>query len=277
MGSETEFSIVWWNTGCNPYGGDKVKPITEYTNVLGMLLSNYDCIFLGECYQPGGVQALARRVRHQTNKVLCFVNMYDRSGDIEHKNCVIYDKNVVISCNRKPESFYKTGSNIVENCRTGQLMHIKPKCSRQKLDIYISHWNALYDSNQKRRRVAAQDLREKINRKSASRYVVCMGDYNVEPYEAPVLDELESTRSMEFAVKRNCLFNLAWSGLSNNKGSIRINPRIYNSPMAMFDQAFVNKEIIRDFEVTFEVLRVFEKLNCGKHNPIVLKLKRKTS
>lgn len=254
-----------------------MKPITDYANVLGMLLSNYDCIFLGECYQPGDVQALATRAQQQMNKALRFVNMYDRSGESEHKNCLIYDKNVVSSRNLKSESFYKTGSNIVKKCRIGQLIHIKPKCSRQELDIYISHWNALHDSKHKIKKVAARDLREKISRKSANRYVVCMGDYNVEPYEAPVFEELETTRSMEFAVKKNCLFNLAWSGLGDNKGSIRITPRIYNSPMAMFDQAFVNKEILEDFEVTFEVLSVFRKFNLGKHNPIVLKLKRKKS
>ena len=277
-----DLTIGWWNTSCNPYGGSnsKIIPAENIAVDIKKLVRRCNLVFLGEFMQKSGLdRVIATMCTSNGSYDYKVHDMYDKAGATVFKNILIYDSQKIAEefvmprakCILKPISPQNS-----RPCRAGQRIELQTNFAEKRFDIYVSHWNALYDEKYARRRRSAQALAQTISAESKGNYVVCIGDYNLEPYEDVLTQDMGTSRSSNFSLRNNCLFNVAWSELGDNKGTLGIEGRKFASPLVAFDQAFVNKEVLDDFDVGFSVLRLHKQMSRGEHNPIILKLKRRS-
>lgn len=81
------------------------------------------------------------------------------------------------------------------------------------LHVFVNHWPSSYlnDSAQAERNRLAQDLRGQLRDIPGLSQVVILGDFNVEPFDPVLCQELEASRAREAVTKgRALLYNPFW-------------------------------------------------------------------
>ena len=278
--SVQEFSIGWWNTSCNHYGSSCNNiDVDKIFDQIEMLLPKCELLFLGEFTQTTMLsKLLAASYVSRNDKTLGVLDLYDKANRTEHKNCLIYNRSIFrpdadlsFSSKFKPLSL-----NDEKEYRVGQRLLLPVQNFPAEMVVFVSHWGASYDKKNISKTDAAYELKRAVKEEcSQSRLVICIGDYNAEPYEQDMLF-LGGTRSYEYATKKDALFNPAWEMLRDKDGSLNIASEEYLSHLIMVDQALVNRKVLEFFEVEFEVMRCFKVRGIGKHYPIRLNLRRKS-
>jgi endonuclease/exonuclease/phosphatase family metal-dependent hydrolase len=158
------------------------------------------------------------------------------------------------------------------------------------LHVFVNHWpsNYMNDSSQAERSRLAQDLRAKLRDMPTLSQVVILGDFNVEPFDAAICEELEASRSRDAVTKgRALLYNPFWRLLGERQslGEALLQPRksagtyLYRSSNATsqwytMDQILVSAPLLNPEkwhlleEETFiwqEPPLLVEKTGCPRH------------
>ncbi len=85
--------------------------------------------------------------------------------------------------------------------------------STLRIHLFINHWPSdhLNDSAAAARSRLAQDLRNRLRSMPTTPHVMMLGDFNVEPFDAAISEELEASRSRDAVRKgRALLYNPFW-------------------------------------------------------------------
>lgn len=106
------------------------------------------------------------------------------------------------------------------NIRVGVKVVFKVNQSGKYLTIFLSHWPSKLSSLDCHRSAAARSMRASIDniyeKYGDDTQLICMGDYNTEPYTEPMTEQLYATRDYHIINnKRELLFNPSWFLLSD--------------------------------------------------------------
>jgi hypothetical protein len=94
-----------------------------------------------------------------------------------------------------------------------RILHAKFVGRLSPLHVFINHWPSDYRNNAAaaEQRRLAQDLRSRLRKMTTLSHSVVIGDFNVEPFDTAMCDELEASRSRDAVTKgRALLYNPFW-------------------------------------------------------------------
>lgn len=270
-----DLSFAWWNTSVSPYGGTSTHEFSDIRGQLHSLLDSSDVIALGEFDKCASLRrSITAYNKTHPDRMFLVESMIESSGKCEQKTCVCYRESVVEILETK--SFFKPLENEdAKNYRVGQRATFRLKKFGELLDLYIIHWRESNDKKLLDCSAAAQTILHYMNESSgAGRYVICLGDCNLEPFDSPIQAGLQSTRSRKYAKDNGILCNLSWGELGDGIGTLRMKPEEHRTDFITVDQAFVNKYVLRDFFAEYSIVKDIAISKNGEHYPIAVNLRR---
>ena len=266
--------VTWWNTSCDPYCRERKYSVCDIGDDLERVIEASDVVTLGEFDQ---YQALRNWVNAHYDTRACQLKVVDsrvKMGNTRLKTCALIDSSKVEIASLKVKSFTKAGGPDKFGYRVGQRLRMKLTGVESYLDLYVVHWRPSHDSNKFERGEAAITLRDVIFGQSRNNYVICLGDFNVEPYEAP-MSQLKASRDKSYARRHSVLFNPSWQFLGEAGGTLSIgSEREYLSSYLTVDQILVNGKLLDAFEIETRIMKDVDNGEPGHHHPVVIEIRR---
>ena len=272
-----------WNTSLNPPLGKGHALICFVLKEINELLRDCDVLYLCEFECSDKVIKVISRL--QTRKCFDENNIYGkvliplnrRKGNASHKSALFFNPEVFEKV-KDPEYFFEPVSGMNENnYRIGQLVTLALVGSKTRVNFFCSHWPGHNEvDGEDRKTDAASTVYSLMRGRIANECVVCMGDYNSEPYEK-AFAHMGASRSKAYVMKFGKMYNPFWKCLSENCGTLMyLETNRYKAYSLLYDQILVNKRILEEYnEVIATVLNVDKKLVKGEHNPVAIELIRR--
>ncbi len=161
--------------------------------------------------------------------------------------------------------------------RVGVSVVFKEIENQKIITFFLSHWPSVLSADDKIRRIAAQELRNSIDKlfenQGKEAQIICMGDYNTEPYSDSMINTLYATRDYHIIKKkRELLFNPFWYLLSDKKTN-NLGTYYYNSASMsrwyVFDQMIFSSSFLYGkedcFKLDLEQIDFYRILNDDNH------------
>ena len=204
-----KLSLAWWNTALSPSGKSRanVDQKTIALNLLNKLLIEFeiDFIALGEVSDED-----IRFLRHRLTSGYSINDNNLDTGEIKFHTCFVCREQkitVTDSINR----VLKTGN---QNFRIAQRVDLLIAETNDLMRIFISHWQSrLYcQQNDPIRHHLGLRLHDAVDEAfEKSQYIILMGDYNDEPFDFSLSEQLKAPRDINFARNRkHLLYNPFW-------------------------------------------------------------------
>lgn len=204
-----KLSFAWWNTALSPSGkpraNDEQKSFA--LALVNKLLADFeiDFIALGEvCGEDVRFfrQGLIDGFSIQTGNV--------DSSEIAFHTCFIWREHKIIGADVTNRVLLKGKRNF----RLAQRVELAIADIDDRIYLFISHWPSrrYYSQNHPIRHELGVRLRDAVNEAlNKTQYIVLMGDYNDEPFDLSLSEQLQATRDKGFAQrKRQLLYNPFW-------------------------------------------------------------------
>ena len=271
-----------WNTSLNPPKGKGHALLCCVLKEINALLEGCDVLYLCEFDCNDQVVKLISML--QTSECFDWNHIYGKSlivlngkkGNAIHKSALFYNPDVFEKV-KKPELFYEPVSGMNENnYRIGQLVTLAFVGTRKRINFFCSHWPGHNEVDGGYKKAdAASTIYNILRKKIVHEYVVCMGDYNSEPYETAFLN-LGASRSKAYVLEHGRMYNPFWRCLAEDCGTLKyLETSCYKAYNLLYDQIIVNKQILEGYEVTATVLDIDRQLVNGEHWPVAVELMRR--
>ena len=275
--------LAWWNTGLSPICG---KPKVDFAQVLPgiiFLCEKADVVLL--CEHVGYKNAPAINAyfsQEGCKKHFVEREINDHKGRAGFKMTLLYNSDVMTFCelpSARCKFLQADGEFNSGNYRVGALIRLKSNFLADDLDIYAVHWSKHDECDAASMKFsAAQTLASKI-RQSTTKYILCMGDFNTEPYDK-AMAVLGASRSLRYVAKgKSSFYNPFWKFMPYTGTIMYSSNRAMKCDSPLFDQVligagFLNGEFCHEVQIFGDDVYVPP---TGKHRPIVLTLKSQRS
>lgn len=216
-----ELNLCWWNIGISPPVKSEKKDKTEAINLakhyIKKISQEKSVDFFGIC-EISDDQAID--FKDLADKL--HLEYLDLSGTVGR---VIIDISIMYEASKLEFISHKYITKIQPDDRTlrvGVRTVFKDIKTDNLLTIFLSHWPSILSATEKTREDVAEALRNNItkimNDHGSDSQIICMGDYNTNPYSVAISDKLYATRDYhQIRKKRKLLFNPFWYLLSDKK------------------------------------------------------------
>lgn len=283
----TTLGIVWWNTGLSPIGDkSKKSPKVELSRIvpiIAFLCEKADIVVLCEHIGDNSVSAINAYFSNKgIEKHFEGREINESEGRAGFKMTLLYNSTVLTLCELPVAQcrFLHTEDDLNPgHYRVGVLLRFKSSFLSEVLDIYAVHWSQHDERDTKSMKMsAASTLASKI-RQSTTKYVVCMGDFNTEPYE-DAMAALGASRSLSYAAKgKSRFYNPFWKFMPYVGTIMSSSDRAIKCDSPLFDQVLIGSGFLGG-EFCHEVQIMGDDVYVppdGEHRPIVVTLKRQRS
>ncbi|CAI1919996.1 endonuclease/exonuclease/phosphatase family protein [Serratia plymuthica] len=214
-----EISFIWWNTSLSPVtrqdrSSDLEKEIALTMIVYFLTKLNADCVCLGEV-SNNDIESISNICASLGYEVYNGVKPLGRTS---FDTCVIFNKSKLQLLNGKEISSMKGGSNL----KVAQQMDFINLVDGTILHVFLSHWPSRLwcDENGADRHylgVRLRDAIEKLSDNQSLANVIVLGDFNDEPFDKSISEQLMATRDRFLAAKKRYLFyNPFWRHMCVN-------------------------------------------------------------
>lgn len=289
-------SIVWWNTSLDPYKRkrkeNKGKTCTETLQSIKKLLVNNDLLVLGEFTDSYGLGKYIAEL----NLKLSYEDFRERYNMIDLNYCEKYkDKNNINHMHEFHNAIIYKRSSFVHlpeepKCMTCNLLGAKHyrvyQCVKFQalsfdnnvFQVFVVHWSMRDskkgDAEKRDKYDAAMKIRERMKEdEHLYPYQIVVGDFNCEMYEDPFA-KLESSRSVEYAIRNGGLYNPFWRCVGNDVGSISDKGnQSFLCDEPFFDGILVNRNFVaKDGNIKLfpRVIDDIKPFKQGNHRPLQL-------
>jgi len=202
-------SFAWWNTALSPSGKPRAngEQKTFALDLLNVLLTEFeiDFIALGEVcgddvrfFRQGLIDGFSIQGGN-----------LEPSG-IKFHTCFVWRKRKILVADTIDRVLRKGAKNF----RLAQRVELVIADTSDKIHVFVSHWPSrrYYPHNSPIRHELGLRLRDAINEAmDKTPYIVLMGDYNDEPFDFSLSEQLQATRDRHFAQKKQqLLYNPFW-------------------------------------------------------------------
>lgn len=274
-----------WNTSLSPPKGSGHAELDFVLETTNRLLKDSDVVYL--CEFDAAAKETSSRLDELTTCYISDENHFygkavkslcHNQGGVHHKSALIYNAQLFEKGDEEDQYFYTPNTGLVPgNYRIGQCVDLRFRASGADIYFFGSHWPGHNETDGRDKKSdAARALYAEIMMKSRSNMVVCMGDYNAEPYELPLV-ELGATRSLKFAVEHNCLYNPFWHYLAKDDGTLCYPEQgVYKAYGLLYDQILLNKQCLQYYSADAEIVDFKRDLEKGEHKPVMVRLKERS-
>jgi hypothetical protein len=232
--------MAWWNTALSPAAPNaKSKANDESYTIIGnhlkRLFTEFSCDLVAVC------EVSSEDVDHiSSNLNLSNIEVLDLTctvGRTRFDMAVIYNNQKIQLNHLHSLSKVKTGNTI----KAAQVVEIENLDDSRKIQIFLCHWASRLNGGSDIRRKSAADIvyssaQELMN---ANNDVIIMGDFNDNPYDESVLQNLNSTRCHDAVRKypNEYFYNPFWrSVVSEDKYSHLVTDKSFRSGTYKYKQ-----------------------------------------
>ena len=276
-------TVAWWNTSLHPPRAAKMDVgLTGYVyKGLVRLLKRVDLLFLGECFDIAKIEKLVINYNKGDKSKRFSVDWRREASENRkfHTICIFDEMKFEETPDCEVENYLKlTDSLDGKYYRVGQLYDFYSMFFGKVVSFYVAHWSQYSEEDGEAMKIlAAHRLRMEMGR-TQSKYRICLGDFNCEPY-AKAMAVLGASRSGDYVKNRGGFFNPAWALLARQQGSIASeNTRFLKTQSPIFDQILIDRNLVLEKGLEF-VLELFDskvyKPRKGEHSPVALTIIRK--
>jgi len=216
-----ELNICWWNIGISPpikkqknNKSEAVNLAIEYMKEISVK-KKIDLFAICEISDEEALNfsSLADELQ---------LSYLDLSGKVGR---VIIDISIMYEASKLEYISHKYVTKIQPDERTlrvGVRVVFKDSDKERLITLFLSHWPSVLSADENVREAAAVSLRNNIDhildKHGTESQILCMGDYNTNPYSSAIHNNLYSTRDYHIIKnKRRLLFNPFWYLLSDKK------------------------------------------------------------
>ncbi|MDF7758926.1 endonuclease/exonuclease/phosphatase family protein [Kosakonia cowanii] len=216
-----ELNICWWNIGISPpirtNNKDKTQAITLAKHYIKKISQEKSVDLFGICEisedEAIDFKDLAKKLD---------LEYLDLSGKVGR---VIIDISIMYEASKLEFISFKYITKIQpddKTLRVGVRVVFKDIKTERLLTVFLSHWPSVLSASEKTREDVAEALRSNISKilddHGVDSQIICMGDYNTNPYSVAINEKLYATRDYhQVQKKRKLLFNPFWYLLSDKK------------------------------------------------------------
>lgn len=218
---EVTLSLAWWNCQLSPPStkASKNNITPGFESTISHLLQTLaiDVLALGEV-DDGNIEDIQRLlinlnlVRHRV------INLYEQNGNSIDDFCVIYntDKMQFMGELDHPNYSDETAKNWL---KAGKLISFSLS-DETPLYLVVCHWQSRnrYYPGSEQRNLLGRSVRTALTKlldQDEDALIVVLGDFNNEPFEAPIESCLRASRDATYLLKRpRYLFNPFWTVLA---------------------------------------------------------------
>ena len=275
--------LAWWNTGLSPIGG---KPKVEFARLLPVIVflcEKADVVLLCEHLENKSVSAInAYLSQSGIGKRFEGREINECEGRTGFKMTLLYNSTVMRFCELPLAQcrFLHTEDDLNPgHYRVGVLLRFESNLLSDVLDVYAVHWSQHDERDAKSMKLtAATTLASKIHQ-SKTKYIMCMGDFNTEPYEE-AMSALGASRSIHYVANgKSRFYNPFWKFMPYTGTIIASSDRALKCDSPLFDQmligaGFLNGEFSHEIHIYGDDVYVPPN---GEHRPIVVTFKRQRS
>ncbi|ELY1862431.1 endonuclease/exonuclease/phosphatase family protein [Serratia bockelmannii] len=214
-----EISFIWWNTSLSPVtrqdrSSDQEKEIALAMVAYFLTRLNADCVCLGEV-SNNDIESISNVCAGLGYEIYNGVKPLGRTS---FDTCVLFNKSKLRLLNGKEIGSMKGGSNL----KVAQQMDFINLIDGTMLHVFLSHWPSRLwcDENGADRHYLGVRLRDAIDKLSTNQSlanIIVLGDFNDEPFDKSISDQLMATRDRFLAAKKRYLFyNPFWRHMCVN-------------------------------------------------------------
>lgn len=208
-----KLSFVWWNTSLSPVShpnrssAEERGVATELIELLANTL-DVDVICLGEVSEQDinrmrpKWETLGYSVREGISSI----------GRTSFDTCVLYKSEKLLLLSDENLSSIKGASTL----KIGQRIDFAVKADETVIHLFVSHWPSRLwcTENHADRHLLAIRLRdeiEKIGLQNGTTHAIVLGDFNDEPFDQSISEQLMATRDRNLAARKPyLLYNPFW-------------------------------------------------------------------
>lgn len=263
-----KLNLGWWNIGISPPvrsgKSKKDNAISLAGDYIKQFITQRNLDFFALCEVSEDESSFLNELAKKEN--FTFIDLTSTVGRVVIDISVIYN----------PEKFsYENHTNLTEvqpdgkSLRAGVKVIFKELKNNDDIVFYLSHWLSKLRDNEPIRESIATYIRSDINKildENIDSKIICMGDYNAQPYSYVLRKKLFTTRDFHLIEKRKrLLFNPFWKilsdGLYNNIGTY-----YYSSPSAnrwyVFDQMIFSSSFVTKNDDSLKL--IIDSADCHK-------------
>jgi len=211
-------SFVWWNTSLSHRGKSLVSgPHKEYVvqKINFLIREGVQFIALGEVSNHD-IEMIKEECDLHTYKV---INGCRPAGKSAFDSCLIYDSRIFAAVGQGEPIVSERGERVL---KVAQKFIFRFSEEAIPIHVFVSHWPSRlsYGSNDPARARLGLRLRNSVDdvfsRFGNDALVVLLGDYNDEPFDVSIAENLWSTRDRELVrKKKRLLYNPFWRSLGH--------------------------------------------------------------
>lgn len=270
-----KLNLCWWNLGISPPVIGKKKEKTEAIALAKKYIFQFakdkSIDFFAFCEistdERDHFEEIAQKLEME------YLDLYEKDGRMILDFAVIYESSKlehIPSLNKNLNIATPDGGKV----RVGFRVVFRDIKTGEIITFILSHWPSnLMDNAQKRER-AASSIRTRIekiyNVYGTDSQIICMGDYNDQPYSKAIHDDLYATRDYHTIYKkRSLLFNPFWvflsDGKTNNIGTYHYKKSQGSNRWYVFDQMIFSSSFLfggqNKLKLNYDSLDLYKTLN----------------
>lgn len=215
-------SLVWWNTGLSPTRKkDRSSPEEQRTaaTIVRTLTTIAPVDFIGLCeVSPNDIdwiQESCQAAGYQVHRAT------DSAGRSAFDMCVLYRREKIAVLETRNVLSSK-GERVT---RVGHHLTLAVRDEEEPFHVFLSHWPSRmhlpqHDPARELLGTRLRDAIDEILGPNPAAKIILLGDYNDEPFDTSIADNIMATRDRALAVRRKHLFyNPFWRHLSSFEDS----------------------------------------------------------
>jgi hypothetical protein len=246
-------NLGWWNIGISPpikQRNEKINGvITLAENYISQFLNQGDLDFFALCEVSENESVFLSHIAKKTKRI--FINLSSKVNNVIIDIAIIYSSEKLEYVNH---SYLTKTQPDGKSLRAGVKAVFKEIKNNDIIIFYLSHWPSKLRNNESIRENIATYIRQDIDNMLSldiNTKIICMGDYNTQPYPVALRKKLFATRDFHIInKKKRLLFNPFWKiladGQYNNIGTyFHSSPslnRWYVFDQMLFSSTFVSTE-----------------------------------
>lgn len=215
--AQQKITFAWWNTSLAPSAVTRStleqRDVACSVILYLMAVSHADLIALGEMSNEDFAYISSKC----KTEGYIFVNEISKAGRSSFDVCYIYNSKKIYIYSSKDITSDRGSSTL----KVAKKLELFVSGSESLFHIYISHWPSRLWCHQHdaKRHLLGMRLRDSIDdiivSGSANPFVVLLGDYNDEPFDESMSQQLMASRDIDLVHRRqHLLYNPFWKYLS---------------------------------------------------------------
>ncbi len=248
-------SMIWWNVNLSPPIASKRnlasdEKIIQTAYILEkLMLKGYSIICLGEVSNDD----IRKIIEIISNPSYSSIMGAEKQGRLYFDTAILYNINHVDIVANDKGTFSSFGkfTKGSKNLKIFEMYIFRSKIFvNERFYVFLSHWPSKLRDTTLETHLIAHELSKEVDKYiKENKNVILMGDYNLEPYELDIVENLLSSRDKDLVLNKDyLLFNPCWYLLTLEQENGINGTYFYNNGQChkwrIIDQIMISKSFL---------------------------------